>query len=276
MRSPARTNDAPELAAVVVRAKNGDADALDALVRALQHDIYRLALRMTAQPHDAEDATQEILIKVVTRLDSFRGEASVRTWAYRVAIRHLLDRRKSRVEALALTFAGFGADLLEGLAAAPDPDPVAVEEVKRGCTMAMLTCLDRDHRLAFILSDVFGVSNSEAAGLCEVSDVVYRQRLSRARRTLESFTRSYCGLVSDAAPCQCGRRVARAERLGRLRRDSPEWIALPAADLTAAIGEMEQLHDAARLMRRHPDYLAPAAVAERIRRSAGGMMRHAP
>jgi RNA polymerase sigma factor (sigma-70 family) len=83
---------AAALVALVARAKAGEADALEALVGALQHDVYRLALRMTAHPEDAEDTTQEVLVKVVTRLESFRGEASVRTWAYRIAVHHILDR----------------------------------------------------------------------------------------------------------------------------------------------------------------------------------------
>lgn len=86
MRPSSRAADAGELEAVVARAKSGDSSALDALVRALGNDVFRLSLRMTAHPEDAEDATQEILIKIVTRLDSFRGKSSIRTWAYRIAV----------------------------------------------------------------------------------------------------------------------------------------------------------------------------------------------
>jgi RNA polymerase sigma factor (sigma-70 family) len=257
--------DAGELANLVTQAQAGDAGALDAVVRAIQHDVYRLALRMTACVEDAEDATQEVLIKVITRLESFRGEASVRTWAYRIAVRHVLDRKKSRVEELHLTFEAFAADLLDGLAGTPDTDPVLVSDVKRGCTLAMLTCLDREHRLAFVLTDVFDLPHREAAALCEVEEDVYRQRLSRARRALEAFTRSYCGLVAEAAPCHCSRRVARAVALGRLHRDAPVLASHPVAELAEAVQDMEQLHDAARLMRQHPPYLAPARLLERVR-----------
>ena len=265
MRAAQATSDADELARLVAQAQAGDADALDEVVRAIQHDVYRLALRMTACVEDAEDATQEVLIKVITRLESFRGDASVRTWAYRIAVRHVLDRKKSRVETLRLTFDAFGADLLDGLAATPEPDPVLVTEVKRGCTLAMLTCLDRDHRLAFVLADVFDLSHGEAAGLCEVDEDVYRQRVSRARRTLEAFTRGYCGLVTETALCHCSRRVAKAEALGRLHRDVPGLASHPAAEVTDAVQEVEGLHDAARLMRQHPPYLAPARLLERVR-----------
>lgn len=250
------------LASDVEAARSGDRAALERVVRAVQDDVYKLALRMTACSEDARDACQEVLIKVVTRLDSFRGEASVRTWAYRIAVRHLLDRRKSRVEALAMSFDRFGADLLDGLAAPESPDPLLVEEVKLGCTLAVLTCLDREHRLAYVLGDVFDLDQRDAAELCAVSEEAYRQRLSRARRSLETFTKAFCGLVSDAAPCRCDRRVARAEELGRVERGR---LRLAGGHAREAAREMESLHDTARLMRSHPDYAAPADVMEGVR-----------
>ena len=263
IRGPAL--DAGQLAALVALARDGDVDALDQLVRALQDDVFRLTLRMTAHPQDAEDATQEILIKVVTRLDTFRGDASVRTWAYRIAVRHVLDRRKSRVETLALDFERFGADLLDGLASEPDPDPVLSEEVKRGCTLAMLTCLDREHRIAYVLADVFDVPHAEGADLCEVTGDVFRQRVSRARRALEAFTRAYCGLVNPHAPCLCGKRVAKAEALGRLSRERPGLTSMPVEAVDAAVHGMESLHETARLMRQHPAYATPPRVLDRMR-----------
>lgn len=271
MRPAPSVTDAATLATLVDRARSGEGDALNALVDALQHDVYRLALRMTAHPEDAEDLTQEVLVKVVTRLESFRGDASVRTWAYRIAVHHILDRRKSRVEALALDFHRFGADLLDGLAADPDADPLLAEEVKRGCTLAMLTCLDRDHRLAFVLSDVFGLAHTEAADLCAASPDVYRQRISRARRQLEAFTRSYCGLVASGAPCRCDRRVARAESLGRVNRETLPLARHPAEHVAVAVVEMEALHESARLMRSHPPYVTPARVRERLRVTLAGL-----
>jgi RNA polymerase sigma factor (sigma-70 family) len=268
VRAATSVPDAEVLAAAVARAKEGDADAMETVVRALQHDVFRLALRMTAHVQDAEDVTQEVLIKVITRLDSFRGDSSIRTWAYRIAVRHVLDRKRSRVEATELTFARFGDDLLDGLAANPEPDPVLIEEVKRGCTLAMLCCLDRDQRLAFVLSDVFDLSHAEAADLCGVDEATFRQRLSRGRRALEAFTRSYCGLVNSAAPCRCDRRVARAEELGRIHRTNPGLARWPVEEINSAVRNMESLHDAASLLRAHPLYAAPASVLARVRHAA--------
>jgi RNA polymerase sigma factor (sigma-70 family) len=254
--------DDDDLRAAVARAREGDRRALEHVLRAVQDDVYRLALRMMACPEDAKDASQEILIKVITRLDGFRGESSIRTWAYSIAVRHVLDRKKSRVEAFALDFEHFGADLLDGLAAEPDPDPGLAEEVKLGCTLAMLTCLDRPHRLAFLLGDVLDLAHAEAAGFCGVPEDTYRQRLSRARRALSAFTESYCGVVNERAPCSCAKRVARAEELGRVHRDGPRPARLAVA---SAAQEIESLYAAARLLRGHPAYAAPAHLLDGVR-----------
>lgn len=254
----------PPLDALVRAAKDGDAGALEQLVVTLQREVYPLALRMTGHEADAEDAAQEILLKVVTRLASFRGEASVRTWTYRIAMNHLRDRARSRVEALELDFDRFGADLLDGLEApSPDVDPVLAVAVKRACTAAMLTCLDRDARAAYLVGEVFGLSAAEASDVLGVGAAAYRQRLSRARRRLRAFTAEHCGLVSPAAACRCGRRAARALALGRIR--PPQQPVDPDA-LERAVAEMEAAHDTASLMRWQPSTPAPAGVLETLRR----------
>src|SRR5688572_13184281 len=92
---------------LVDRATGGDRDALDALLRAIQRDVYNLAVRMLGCPDDGADASQEILMKVVTSLATFRRQSAFRTWVYRVAANHLLNVRKSRVEREKLTFLTF-------------------------------------------------------------------------------------------------------------------------------------------------------------------------
>src|SRR5207244_9612860 len=97
--SPGRAvSDRTTVEEVAQRAVTGDRDALDALVRAVQPDIYAVALRMLWNREDAEDATQEILVRVVTQLSSFSFRSRLKTWVYRVAVNHLLDRKRSAVE----------------------------------------------------------------------------------------------------------------------------------------------------------------------------------
>jgi RNA polymerase sigma factor (sigma-70 family) len=257
------------------RAVGGDRPALETLVRRIQDSVYRLALRMLWHPEDARDATQEILIRVVTRLGSFRGESALLTWVYRVAANYLLTTRKSRLEEQKLTFHALSADLEEGLAepvstqAGPE-ETLLLEEVKIGCTLAMLSCLDRPGRLAYVLGEILEMEHEEAAVVLEISPAAFRKRLSRARREIVTFTRARCGLVEPRNACRCRRRVTRAVELGRLdpqrllfARDSARAQAFP--EVLAEIRRLDSLRRAAALYRSHPDLAAPEDFASRVR-----------
>jgi RNA polymerase sigma factor (sigma-70 family) len=195
------------------QALEGDRDALDSLVRALQGDIYGLALRMLWNREDAEDATQEILVRVVTRLSQFGFRSRLKTWVYRLAVNYILDVKKSPIERLHLNFERFADNLAQGREPASASDTehsLLIEEVKLGCSFAMLQCLDRPHRIAFVLGAIMELSGPEAAEVLDIEPTLFRKRLQHARDAILQFTRFHCGLVSDAAACQCHQRVASA------------------------------------------------------------------
>jgi RNA polymerase sigma factor (sigma-70 family) len=214
------------------RAVDGDREALDSLVRALQDDIYGLALRMLWNREDAEDATQEILVRVVTRLSRFDFRSRLRTWVYRVAVNYILDAKKSPVERMHLTFERFAADLADGLSAdgpAESERSLLTEEVKIGCTLGMLQCLDRPERLAYILGEIFELTGPEAAEVLSISPELFRKRLQHARDRIVSFTQRYCGLASDAAECGCHKRVSAARLAGRVHDGELAFAIKPAS-----------------------------------------------
>ena len=263
----------PNLEPLVRRAVEGDRASLEQLVLALQDRVYNLALRMLWHPDDARDATQEILLKIVVNLGSFRGESAVTTWALRVAANHLLHARRGRVEMQELTFGAFGDDLQRGLAepaapAADDPEQrLLEEEVKIGCTHAMLACLDRPHRLAYVIGEVFELHHEEAAEILDVTPAAYRQRLSRARARVREFVSHHCGLVSDRAPCRCRRRIAPAVAAGRVdpRRLLFARDGRAIDDVKSHATEMDELHRIAGIFRSNPSYAAPDSIAGEIR-----------
>lgn len=199
---------------LVQAAIEGDRLALERLVRRHQAFIYSLAQRMLYSPEDAADATQEILLRIVTNLASYRGEAAFRTWAYRIAVRQLLAIKKGRVEHVVHDFTCFG----QTLDATPDLDPpdegslpadvhLVIEEAKVGCVMAMLLCLDREHRMAFVLADIFGATDVVAAEVLGISRDNVRQQLSRAREQLRLFLTGRCGLLDPKGSCRCARKT---------------------------------------------------------------------
>jgi len=200
--------------ALVSGAQQGDRRALEELVGRHQRWIYNIAVRMLGHPQDAEDATQEILIKALTRLSSFEGRSRFRTWLYRIVVNHVLNARRGRSEPAETGFACYA----HGLDSTPDlelPDPrsvpadlrMLVDEARISCTSGMLLCLDREQRLTYILGGILAVSDVLGAELLEISPDNFRQRLARARRDLHNFMQDKCGLVNRANPCRCAKKT---------------------------------------------------------------------
>ena len=194
--------------------QSGSKEALDLLITRHQRWIYNIAFRMLCRPQDAEDATQEILIKVLTKLSTFRGESQFRTWLYRLAVNHLLNMRRTHIEAKWTSFEDYGREL-DNTPDADLPDPKSVsadsrlllEETRIGCTSGMLLCLDREQRLIYVLGEIFGVTDRMGAELLDISRDSFRQKLARARRDLRSFMQEKCGLVKRSNPCRCARKT---------------------------------------------------------------------
>jgi RNA polymerase sigma factor (sigma-70 family) len=270
---------AESLEDLVRAARNGDRASLERLVRSIQDRIHGLALRMLWNTEDARDATQDILLRIVTRLGTFRGESAFATWAYRVAANYLLTARKSRIEEQRYTFDRFGAELDEGLSDESVPHGAAdtallLEEVKIGCTLGMLQCLDRSHRLAYILGEILEMDGEEAASVLGIRPAAFRQRLARARDAVIAFTRAKCGLVSPDRPCRCRRRLQAARRAGRVAPgrlafavDAERAQRFPA--VLAEIRRLEEVRRAAALFRSHPAPPAPDETIAFIRRLLG-------
>lgn len=204
---------------LVQASTRGDRQALERLILRHQPFIYNVALKMTMDPRDAEDATQEILLKVITSLSQFEGRSAFRTWLYRIAFNHILNLKAKPQERMFSSFEGFG----EFLDAVPDSDLTqeealvmkdTVEEVKFSCMSGMLLCLNREQRLVYLLGEVFEVDHKLAGELLELSPDNFRQKLSRARRDLYNFMHNRCGLVDKANPCRCPKKTRGLVQMG--------------------------------------------------------------
>jgi RNA polymerase sigma factor (sigma-70 family) len=200
---------------LIREAVSGDKDSLESLVRRHQDWIYNIALRMVFNPEEAKDVTQEVLIKIITKLSSFRGRSSFRTWAYRIVVNHVINMKKSLGETRhANTF----DEYWKRIDRTPDlnmPDPNALpidtnlllDEVKTTCMFGMLLCLDREQRIVYILGGIFGVSDALGSEIMQLSKANFRQKLSRARKDLYSFMNNKCGLIKKDNPCHCDKKT---------------------------------------------------------------------
>ena len=145
---------------LVAAAQSGDRDALTEVISRHRPWIYNVALRMMGDAGSAEDATQDIFIKVLKKIGSFEGRSSFRTWLYRVAFNQLLNAKRSVFEQAVGTFEEYGA----GLDATPNSDlddipqperELLVEEAMTACMTGMLLCLSREQRIAYVLGTLF-------------------------------------------------------------------------------------------------------------------------
>ena len=274
----------PSLDQLVEQAREGNEEALEAVVRAIQDRIYNLALRMLWHPSDAEDATQEILLKVITRLRQFRQESTFMTWVYQIATNHLFTTRRRRAETTPLTFAFIGDELEAVEAERAQAHPVLeiqegveqellLKELQLRCTLGMLLCLDREHRLAYILSEVFEVSSAQGASILTISESAFRKRVSRARARLRRCMEPHCRLVGEAKECNCVRHLGQSSsteqrRLATLLATHPLGVSVfqPDAGLLAQACELGQLERVAAIFRSHPSFAAPDRLVLALKR----------
>ena len=265
-----------DLEMLVGGAKEGDKKALEELILKIQDKIYGLALRMLYNPSDAEDASQEILLKIITHLGTFRGESSFSTWMYRVAANHLLTVRKRRAENEALSFEEYQKSLdLESAGTWQESQSdvlqkLFVEEIRISCLQGLLLCLDREHRLAYLLADVFDVSSEQGAAILDITPSAFRKRLSRSRERIQDFLTRNCALINPDNPCKCERFVGSFLDDGKIDEKRLVFAEHPCRirhekSTLNHIKEMDELNRMAFLYKRYPDFQAPAVLIENIR-----------
>lgn len=175
-------------------AQSGTPRAFAELVARHRRAVYQLALRVTANPHDAEEIVQDTLLTLHRRLGSFRGDAKFSTWLYSVtrnaALMHLRKRPVAQRhggddEALPPRDDG------EGLPADADAEEHLMRRQLAREALRQLATLPDEYRLPFVLRDVEGLSSRETADAVGINVNLVRQRVYRARRMLRGRLRNY-------------------------------------------------------------------------------------
>ncbi|USF28238.1 hypothetical protein N510_003197 [Firmicutes bacterium ASF500] len=242
------TKENQELSALIGQATAGDRAALETVLTGVQDLVFNLSLRMLGTFHDAEDASQDILLKVMTHLSSFKGDSAFTTWVFRIAANHLKDYKKHMFAQLPLSFEFYGDDIRNGkIQDVPDltqnvEQTILAEELKLSCTNVMLQCLDPDSRCIFILGTMFRLDSRIAGDILGITPEAYRQRLSRVRKRMAEFLSEYCGEYGQGA-CHCANRVNYAIQNHRIAPDRLDFTAAKPSDtaveVTAAMEEID-------------------------------------
>ena len=242
-----KTNE--ELQVLTEKATAGDKKALETLITGVQDIVFNLSLRMLGTFADAEDATQDILLKVITHLSTFRGESSFTTWVFRIAVNHLKNYKKHMFARYPLSFEYYGADIENGKAQdVPDltqnvEKDILAEELKMSCTNVMLQCLDVESRCIFILGTMFKADSRIAGDILGITPEAYRQRLSRIRRKMADFLGQYCGEYGSGR-CRCKDKVnyaIQSHRIDPLHLDYTEAAEIPIQTIFDVKNAMEDI-----------------------------------
>ena len=178
--------------------KSGDAGAFDILINRYSSEVYRLLTRLTDDPEEAADLTQETFLSAFRSVSGFRGDSSVRTWLFRIAInqsrnRHRWWNRRRRGSTFSLDDGVGTSDLTVGDTLSddrPSPEMVAAQNERLLRLRAAIHELPQVYREAVVLCDVEGLSYEDIAAALEVNLGTVKSRIARGR---EELRRQLCG-----------------------------------------------------------------------------------
>ena len=181
---------------LVRKARHGDLESYDELVKRYQERIYATIYHMTSNHEDANDLAQEAFIKAFHALKSFKGGSSFYTWVYRIAVNktiNFLKQRKNKAQ-MSLDDLDFNAEHDPDLVALiSDKTPrreVNLAELQEKLNAAMQK-LSEPHRLVVTLHDVQGLSHEEIAKMMDCNIGTVRSRLFYARQQLQAYLSDY-------------------------------------------------------------------------------------
>ncbi len=175
------------------RLRRGDSAAFEHLVADYTGDVYALLFRLTSDPEEARDLTQETFLRAFQNINRFRGDATLKTWIYRIAINQARNRwrwwrrrRRDATVSLDATDERHEQPLAASLPSndAPNPEQETLARERENQLREALLGLRRSYREAVILRDVKGFSYEEIADLLQINIGTVKSRISRGRLEL--------------------------------------------------------------------------------------------
>ena len=257
--------DQEQVNRLALEALKGDKVSLEKLILEIQGYVYNLAVRFYWDTPNAQDATQEILIKIITNLSKFEGKSKFKTWVYRVATNYLLNSKRSAAETL--TFKEGAEHLSKGLDFPsydlPDKE-LLEEEVKISCTTSMLVCLSRPMRLTYLIGEILEFDSKEGSFILDIAPATFRKRLSLARQKIKDFMGRQCGLYDPANPCRCHKQISYSLHVEWFGRKDLNF-ADKGVSLAHLKNEIDGFIDDVAIFHGHPQYRVPGAIFREIK-----------
>lgn len=177
---------------LIERLKARESAAFDTLIGLYSNDIFAMLYRLTENAEEAADLTQETFVSVLRSVDRFRGDSSIRTWLFRIAINESRNRfrwwkRRRRDQTVSLDALVGATEMLVGDSLADNgasPEDNALRRERESALRGALIDLPMVYREAIILCDVEGMSYEETATALDISLGTVKSRISRGRQEL--------------------------------------------------------------------------------------------
>ncbi len=183
-------------ARLISRLRSGELVAFEELVAHFERPVFALCYRLLGDSEEARDASQETFLKVYRGLGSFRGEAGLKTWIYRIAINQAMNqkrwwRRRHRDETISLDITRGQGDTLGNLlpGRASSPEAQAISSERERCIMRALDEIKQEYRIALILREIEELSYEEIAQTLGISIGTVKSRIARGREELRRRVR---------------------------------------------------------------------------------------
>ena len=257
------------LETLVEKSVAGDKKALEEVVKQIQDLIYNLAIRMLWHPDDAKDATQDILIKVITNLGSFSHKSAFTTWVYRLASNTLINYKKSKFNR-EINFKHYEFQLNEGFSQTINytdnkaEQNLLIQEAKIGCSNAMLQCLSRQNRLTYILGEILEFNSTDGAFVFDITPANFRKRLSRSKKSLNNFLNKNCGIINPENKCRCYKKVDSSIKNGFIQPN--KLLFTENIKNTTLINSIDNIQNEVSLYQSNPDYNTPESLLKEVKR----------
>ncbi len=188
-----------------------------------QPKVYRLALSLAGNAHDAEDITQEVFFRAFRAYDSFRNDSSFFTWIYRIALNvasdHMKHRTKLPIYALTEDHGFALEDIVDPNPASNPENELLADQARVKCLHCLTECMPPDQRKVFCLAVIIGLPHKQVSEILDISIPSAKTTLHRAKKRWSGYMENRCQFIKKTNPCTCSQWVRFGLKQGWVSKD---------------------------------------------------------
>jgi len=185
---------------LVEKSAKGDIDAFETLIQSHQKKVYNIALRMTKNPEDAQELSQDTFVRAFIAIKKFRGDSSFATWLYRITMNVCTDFLRKRNKAVVVSIEQSVYENQQTMQLAdnePGPDEISEKNQLKKLVREAMDLLPPEHRQVLILRDLLDMTYKDIAHTLNINEGTIKSRINRARESLKKVIIGRSELFQD-------------------------------------------------------------------------------